>query len=68
MSKQYGVKMTLPKHSTFLRDNLLGADFNAERWFDSLEARQKFLDSYQQDFIYYRVGDRPRYEYELIEK
>lgn len=68
MSKQYGVKMTLPKHSTFGRENLLGDDFKAERWFDSLEARQKFLDSYQQDFIYYRIGDRPRYKYELIEK
>lgn len=68
MSKQYGVKMTLPKHSTFSRDNLLGNNFSAERWFDSSEARQQFLDSYQQEFIYYRTGDRPRYTYELIEK
>ncbi|PWD82806.1 hypothetical protein [Ignatzschineria cameli] len=68
MSKQYGVRMTLPPHATFMRENLLGPDFKAERWFESEEARQKFLDSYQKDFIYYRVGDRPRYQYELIEK
>lgn len=68
MSKQYGVKMTLPKLSTFRRENLLGGDFSAERWFDSEAARQKFLDSYQGDFLYYRIGDRPRYKYELVEK
>ncbi len=68
MRAQFGVKMTLPKGSTFLRDNLLGPDFKAERWFDTEAERQRFLDSYQQDFRYYRVGDRPRYEYELIQK
>lgn len=68
MSKQFGVRMTLPKHATFQRDNLLGPDFKAERWFNSKTERQNFLDSYQNDFIYYRIGDRPHYEYELIEK
>lgn len=68
MSKQYGVRLTLPKNATFKRDNLLGADFKAERWFETEAERQKFLDAYQNDFIYYRVGDRPHYEYELIDK
>lgn len=68
MSKQYGVKMTLPQLSTFRRENLLGDNLSAERWFNSEAERQQFLDSYQKDFLYYRVGDRPRYEYTLIEK
>ncbi|GGZ99910.1 hypothetical protein DC083_08680 [Ignatzschineria ureiclastica] len=68
MSKQYGVKMTLPQLATFRRENLLGENFSAERWFNSEAERQRFLDSYQKDFLYYREGDRPRYEYTLLEK
>ncbi len=68
MDKKFGVKMTLPKGATFCRDNLLGENFAAERWFRTKSERQQFLDSYQKDFRYYRVGDRPRYLYELVER
>ncbi len=68
MEKKYGVRMTLPEHDPMRKANLLGDDFAAERWFSTEEARNKFLKSYQEDFIYYRIGDRPRYEYELINR
>lgn len=68
MEKKFGVKMTLPEHDPMRRANLLGDDFAAERWFATEEERQAFLESYRGDFIYYRIGDRPRYEYELINR
>ncbi|MDG9728896.1 hypothetical protein OXI21_00455 [Ignatzschineria sp. RMDPL8A] len=67
-NKAYGVKMTLPEHDPMALPHLLGKDFVAERWFETKEARETFLKSYQENFIFYRQGDNPRYIYELIDK
>ncbi len=68
MIKKYGVKMTLKEHDPLRLPHLFGDEFSAERWFATKEERQAFLDSYQQPFIYYRKSDRPRFNYELLER
>lgn len=68
MSQKYGVRMTLPEHNPLLAEHLLGDQFKAERWFDTKEAREKFLANYQTPFVFFRRSDKTTFEYKLIEK
>lgn len=68
MSQKYGVRMTLPENNPLNAEHLLGADFNAERWFDTEAERTAFLKSYQTPFIFYRKSDTATLHYQLLEK
>lgn len=66
--KEYGAKMTLPVGDTLRAAHLLGEDFSHTRWFPSLDARDLFLEKYNAQYLYYRLGDLTRYDYECVER
>lgn len=68
MSQKYGVKMTLQENSPLSAEHLLGDQFASERWFDTKEERETFLESYQKPYIYFRRSDATTMRYELLEK
>ncbi|MGV6857745.1 MAG: hypothetical protein ACWA5X_02115 [bacterium] len=39
MSKQYGIRITLPENSTMSMDHLLGKNWESYRWFDDEASR-----------------------------
>ena len=49
---RYGIRITLPSGDVMSAPHLLGADFEAFRWYESREAMRRHPD-------YYRSGDVP---------
>ena len=56
---RFGIRITLPPGDTMSAPHLLGADFEACRWYESREARDEAFDAMQRQPEYYRSGDSP---------
>lgn len=55
--KQYGIRITLPEESTMAMAHLLGEKWEAFRWFDTAEERDRNLREMQRQPQNYRIGD-----------
>lgn len=49
--------MTLPADDPMRAPHLLGPDWEAFRWYDTLAERDAALEALQREGIYYRRGD-----------
>jgi hypothetical protein len=55
--KRHGIRMTLPADDPMRAPHLLGPDWEASRWYDTVAERDAAFDSLQREGIYYRRGD-----------
>ncbi|HID83335.1 MAG TPA: hypothetical protein EYH06_09010 [Chromatiales bacterium] len=55
--KQYGIRITLPEDSTMAMAHLLGDNWEAFRWFDTAEERDRNFKEMQRQPYNYRIGD-----------
>jgi len=60
----YGIRLTLPRGDTLSR--LIGADWQAFRWFDTELERDRALEQLQARHPFARPGDFPTYVYEKV--
>ena len=56
---KYGIRITLPPGDTMTAPHLLGADFEAFRWYESRDARDAAFEAMQRHPEFYRSGDTP---------
>ena len=56
---KYGIRITLPPGDTMSAPHLLGADFEAFRWYGSRVARDEAFEAMQRHPDYCRSGDTP---------
>lgn len=66
--KKFGVKITLPEGDPMRAPHLLGPAWTAERWFDSREERDQWIEEQRREHLYSRRGDIPSQLYERIER
>lgn len=59
MSKQYGIRITLPEGDPMGAAHLLGPDWESFRWYDDEFERDFAFDEMQEKMVYYREGDYP---------
>ncbi len=59
MEKPFGLRFTLPQEDPMRADHLLGPNWISERWFETEAQRDAIMRGYQEQFAYYRQGDRP---------
>lgn len=48
--------------------HLLGEDWTAERWFETREERDDWIEEQRREHLYSRRGDIPSQRYERIER
>lgn len=68
MKKQYGVKITMPSDDPLRAPHLLGADWASERWFETAEERDAWIEEQLHEHPYSRRGDIPSQQYEKIQR
>ncbi|HEX5314248.1 MAG TPA: hypothetical protein VFX38_04985 [Gammaproteobacteria bacterium] len=68
MEKKYGVRITMPGDDPLRAEHLLGADWEAKRWFDTAEERDAWLEEQGYEHVYSRRGDIQSQVYEKIER
>ncbi|MBU6509282.1 MAG: hypothetical protein KGQ73_03760 [Gammaproteobacteria bacterium] len=66
--KRFGIHCTLPPDDPMSLPHLLGPDWQAERWFDTAEERDRFYADYAREHLYSRRGDRPAVIYTKVER
>lgn len=64
--KAWGIRLSLPEHDPMRP--LLGDDWEQYQWFASEAAREDKLAQLQQQFAYYRPGDRPSFVLERVNR
>lgn len=65
---RYGIRIRLEEGSTLAMAHLLGEDFEAYRWYETAEARDRALAEMQRHLPNYRDSDRVRERYERVER
>lgn len=68
MEKRFGLRFTLPEGDPMRAPHLLGPDWQMERWFDTARERDAIMAGYQEQFDYYRLGDRPSLVIEPLDR
>ena len=66
--KQYGIRITLPEASTMTMAHLLGKNWEAFRWFDTPEERDRNYREMQRQPRNYRIGDNIQQILEKVER
>ncbi len=66
--KRYGIRITLPEGSTLSAAHLLGSGWEAFRWYDTEDARERALVDMARDLPNYRKGDRLAQLLERVER
>ncbi len=66
--KQYGIRVTIPENSTMTMAHLLGKNWEAYRWFDSAEERDRNFAEMQRQPGNYRIGDDIQTILEKVER
>ena len=61
----WGIRLTLPSGDAL--SNVLGTDFESEKWYATEREREEAINVLRQRFPYYRSGDRPTYIVERID-
>lgn len=64
--KAWGIRLSLPEQDPMRP--LLGDDWEQYQWFASEAAREAKLAQLQQQFTYYRNGDRPSFVLERVNR
>lgn len=65
--KPFGIAVRLPEGDPMSQPHLLGDDWSGTRWFATEDERNTALASMQKQPAYYRVGDSPSVELEIID-
>lgn len=68
MSKEYGIRITLPADSSLRFPHLLGEKWESYRWFSSETARDHAFEDMQRQPSNYRKGDRIKPVLEKVER
>lgn len=68
MKKKYGVRITLPEGDPMAAPHLLGSEWEATRWFETEDERDRWIEEAQHEHLYSRRGDIPTQRYEKIER
>ena len=66
--KRYGIRCSLPPDDPMSDPHLLGPDWQAFRWFETIEERDAFYADYSREHLYSRRGDKPSVIYTKIER
>lgn len=64
--RPYGIRVRLKSSDPFR--NLVGNDWTREHWFGTREERDRALQEMSGRYIYFRPGDQPTLEYEVVDK
>ena len=64
--RPYGIRVTLPATDTFAQ--LLGTDWERLHWYATAAERDRALRDMAAEHLYSRRGDRPRLDFEPIER
>lgn len=64
--RPYGIRVRLKSSDPFR--NLVGNDWTHEHWFGTREERDRALQEMSGRYIYFRPGDQPTLEYEVVDK
>jgi hypothetical protein len=64
-SGPWGLRLRLPQADTFRA--VLGEDWESVEWFPTEQARARRIRELQEQFVYYRQGDRPTLAWETID-
>ena len=65
-TKPYGIRYSLPEGDSLRA--VLGDDWHKFEWFTSEAARDRKLNQLQDQFVYYRKGDRPTFVFEKVNR
>jgi hypothetical protein len=57
--KPFGIRITLKPNDTLRAPHLLGKDWEAYRWYRTMEERDEAFEMLQQQPPYYQRGDNP---------
>lgn len=66
--KHYGIHCSLPPDDPMSAPHLLGPDWEAYRWYDTEEERDRDFEDYRREHIYSRRGDKPSVIYAKIQR
>lgn len=66
--KRYGIRKTLAPDHPRRQSHLLGDDFEAFEWYDSVRERDQAYRELQREHLYSRQGDVPRFVLEKIDR
>jgi len=64
--KPYGIAVSLPEGDPMAAAHLLGDEWQGTRWYATAAERDSALASMQQQPAYYRVGDTPSIQLDVI--
>ena len=62
---QWGLRLRLPEGDTF--NSILGNEWETVEWFPSEAARARRISELEDQFVYYRKGDRATFAWEAID-
>ena len=65
--KPFGIAVTLPEGDPMAQPHLLGDEWSGTRWFATAEERDAAVAGMQKQPAYYRKGDTPSVELEVID-
>lgn len=66
--KRYGIRGSLPPGDPMRAPHLLGEDWCWEKWYETPQERDAAYQALQEEFVYYRRGDRASQVLEKIEQ
>ena len=67
-NKRFGIRLTLPEGDPRRGEHLLGPDWEAYRWYDTREERDRALRDMRGQHPYYQRGERPSVLCEPVER
>jgi len=65
--KPFGISVTLPEGDPMAQPHLLGDEWSGTRWFATAAERNEALEGMKKQPAYYRIGDTPSVELEIID-
>jgi len=66
--KKFGIRFTLPAGDPLRSPHLLGEDWEAYRWYETIEERDNALMELNHEHVYSRRGDVPSYVLSKVER
>lgn len=58
-NKRFGIQVTLPENHPFRLSHLLGEQWEAYRWYATVEERDRAFEEMRRKLPNYRIGDYP---------
>ncbi len=66
VQRPFGIRVRLKASDPFR--TLVGSDWNKEHWYSTQRDRDQALKEMSQRYVYFRPGDQPALQFELINK